>query len=74
MSDITLVKFRKKAIMSQFELADKLGVSQQAVAKWENGSCLPRAELLPRLAEILGCTVDELLTKEKSPPSGEGEV
>lgn len=73
MSDITLVKFRKKANMSQLELADKLGVSQQAVAKWEAEVCFPRAELLPRLAEILGCTVDELLAKEKAPSDTEQE-
>lgn len=69
-----LKSFRKKKRLSQKDLAESLGVGQSAVAMWENGSCFPRAELLPRLAEILGCTVDELLVKEKAPPSGEGEV
>nr|DAO66773.1 MAG TPA: Helix-turn-helix XRE-family like protein [Caudoviricetes sp.] len=47
--------------ITQEELAQRLGVSQQAIAKWENGSSQPRTALLPKLADILGCTVDELL-------------
>lgn len=58
---IDFKNFRKEASLSQQEIADKLGVSQQCVAKWESGESLPRADKLPQLAEILGCTVDELL-------------
>lgn len=65
---------RKSRNMTQEELASRLNVSRTAVTMWETGQSLPRTELLPRLAEILGCTVDELLIKEKAPPSGEGEV
>ena len=52
---------RLKKNITQDELARMLGVTQQAVMKWENGSSQPRAALLPKLADILGCTVDELL-------------
>ena len=52
---------RKKIGLCQYEVAARLGVTQQAVAKWETGTSLPRADLLPKLADVLGCTVDELL-------------
>ena len=52
---------RKEANIKQTQLAESLGVTQQAVAKWETGTSLPRADLLPKLADVLGCTVDELL-------------
>ena len=42
-----------------------LNVSPQAVSKWENNQTCPDISLLPRLAEILGVTVDELLTGKK---------
>ena len=59
MNDIAKIRLKKR--MSQRQMADKLGVTQQAVAKWETGKSMPRADMLPQLASILGCTVDELL-------------
>lgn len=53
--------YREKLSFSQSELAEKLGVSQQAVAKWETGEAMPRADKLPQLAKLLGCTADKLL-------------
>ena len=53
---------RKAAGMTQDDLAAKLGVSAQAVSKWENDISCPDIQLLPTLAQVLGCTVDELLT------------
>lgn len=53
-------ELRQKQGLSQQQLADKLGVSQQAVAQWENGERKPRTEKLQLLAEILHCTIDEL--------------
>lgn len=64
---------RKSRNMTQEELASRLNVSRTAVTMWETGQSLPRTELLPRLAEILGCTVDELLVKEKAPSDTEQE-
>ncbi|MCM1025195.1 MAG: helix-turn-helix domain-containing protein [Roseburia sp.] len=42
-------------------LAERLGVSPQAVSKWENGRCLPEASILPGLARALDCSIDSLL-------------
>ena len=41
--------------------AEKLRVSQSAVSMWETGESLPRAELLPKIAALYNCTVDDLL-------------
>ena len=56
---------REKRGITQAELADSLCVTQGAISQWETGKSFPRAELLPKLADILGCTVDELLRKEE---------
>lgn len=53
---------RKAANLTQEDLASKLGVSAQAVSKWENDVSCPDIQLLPALAQEFGCTVDELLT------------
>lgn len=47
--------------LSQERLANLLKVDRSTVAKWETGKSMPRAELLPKIAKILGCTVDDLL-------------
>jgi transcriptional regulator with XRE-family HTH domain len=38
-----------------------MGIDRSAIAKWETGAAMPRADKLTELAKILGCTVDELL-------------
>lgn len=58
-------KMREKAGLSQTELGKKIGVRQSTIAMWENGENLPRASTLIKLAEILECSVDELLKEEK---------
>lgn len=55
-------KFRKEKGLTQEELAEKLGVSSQAVSKWENDASCPDISLLPQLCRILGITTDELLS------------
>lgn len=62
----TIVSLRKSKNMTQMELADKLGISFQAVSNWERGNSMPDISKLPELAEIFGVTLDELLG-EKSP-------
>lgn len=52
---------RKEANMTQMELADRMGISFQAVSNWERGNSMPDISKLPELAEIFGVTVDELL-------------
>lgn len=55
---------RTKAGLSQRSVAEKMNVSPAAVALWDTGKSKPRAALLPKLAELYGCTVDELLRNE----------
>lgn len=55
---------RKKAGLTQKELAEKLGVDQSAVSFWETGRSAPRGAKLFRLADILNCTIDELFGRE----------
>ena len=57
-------KLRKEKNLTQEELAELLSVSGQAVSKWEQDRSYPDILLLPTLANILGVTVDELLTGE----------
>lgn len=55
-----LQKLRKKKDLTQEELAQKLGVTFQAVSKWENAKAAPDIFLLPTMAGIFGCTIDQL--------------
>ena len=59
-------KHRKEKNLTQEELAAKLGISSQAVSKWENDLSCPDIALLPQLCRILGNSVDELLTGERN--------
>lgn len=52
---------RKKAGLTQEELAEKLEITAQAISKWENGHTLPETVLLPSLAEFLDCSIDYIL-------------
>lgn len=58
-------KFRKEKHMTQEELAKVMGVSSQAVSKWETDTSCPDISLLPQLCKVLGVTTDELLTGKK---------
>ena len=57
---------RENAGYTQAYVAKALCVSQQTVAKWETGVCLPRSDRLPALAKLYGCSVDELLNDGRS--------
>lgn len=52
---------RKEKGMTQLELAEKMGVTDKAVSKWERDLSFPDVSSIPKLAEILGITVDELM-------------
>lgn len=56
-----ILYYRKRAGLSQEALAAKVGVSRQAVSKWELGDTVPELEKLVALAKIFGVTTDELL-------------
>ncbi len=57
-----IAALRREKGLKQDELAESLGVSPQAVSKWENDQTCPDISLLPLLAKILGVSVDELLS------------
>lgn len=56
-----IAEHRKRLMMTQDQLAEQLGVTAQAVSKWENDQSCPDISILPKLAEIFGTTTDELL-------------
>lgn len=59
-----LSALRKEHSMTQEEVASRVGVSPQAVSKWENDQSYPDIMLLPQIAQMYGVTVDELLSRE----------
>lgn len=67
-----IVHNRKRLGLTQDALAERLGVTPQAVSKWENDQSCPDIAMLPRLAEIFGITTDSLLGLEA--PAKEAEV
>jgi len=67
-----IVQNRKRMGLTQDALAERLGITAQAVSKWENDQSCPDITMLPRLAEIVGITTDALLGVE--PPAKEAEV
>ena len=56
-----IYKLRTEAALSQAQLAEKLGVSDKAVSKWENGKSKPQIDMLKKLAIIFGVQVEEML-------------
>ena len=69
MDQIKIGKFisecRKEKGYTQVKLAEKLGITNRAVSKWETGKSLPDASVMIELCELLGINVNELLTGEK---------
>ena len=64
--------YRKKLNISQEELGARLGVSRQAVSKWETGTADPSTSNLLALAKLFGVSAEELLQSvEKSAPNTE---
>lgn len=59
-----ILSLRKARNMSQEELADKLGVSRQAVSRWEVGSALPDASNILQLSKLFGVSADYLLNDD----------
>ncbi|MGI5897676.1 MAG: helix-turn-helix transcriptional regulator [Candidatus Dojkabacteria bacterium] len=56
-----LEHLRKSANLSQEDFAYKLGVSRQAVSKWESGAAYPETEKILKMCDIFNCTLDELM-------------
>lgn len=61
-----LKTIRKQAGMSQEKLAEKLGVSRQAVTKWESDTGIPDLENIMAISALFDISIDELLGREKA--------
>lgn len=76
MINMNLVSLRKQNNMTQEEAAERIGVSRQAIAKWEKGESLPDLENCAALAKLYGVSIDDLVNySEKQmgmpiPPKG----
>ena len=55
---------RKANHLTQMQLAEKLGISDRAVSKWENGRSMPDSSIMPELCRLLGITVNDLFNGE----------
>ena len=69
MDQIKIGKFisacRKQVNLTQLQLADKLGITDKAISKWERGIAMPDTSIMLQLCDILGISVNELLSGEK---------
>ena len=61
---IRIKELRKERGLSQTAIAEAVGVTSGAVSQWEAGLTNPTLETLVKVAQVLGCTVDELLRTE----------
>ena len=69
-----IMEHRKRLGLTQDALAEKLGITAQAISKWENDLSCPDIATLPRLAAIFGITTDELLGMEPQSKVHQAEV
>lgn len=60
-----IAELRKEQSMTQKELADKLGVTDKAVSKWERGKGIPDVDSIERLSSVLGVSVSELFAAKR---------
>ena len=60
-----IAKQRKIKKLTQMELAEKLGVTDRSISNWENGKNMPDLSLFKQLCDILGITINKLLSGEK---------
>ena len=63
-----IMKLRKKLGFSQEEVAEKIGVTRQTIAKWENGDSIPDVVHSNALAELFDITLDDLVNFKGSEP------
>ena len=61
---MNIAERRKRAGYTQTDLAKLMNVDQSAVSKWESGAAKPLKKLHEKLAQVLGCTVDELMKED----------
>jgi putative transcriptional regulator len=61
----SIKELREKQGLTQEELSNTLNVGRTAVTMWETGKTFPRSELLPKIAEVLKCSIDDLFDSAK---------
>ena len=61
---------RKEKGLTQKEVADRLNITDKAVSKWERDLACPDTQTIPKLAEILGVSLEELLNAKSTPSTG----
>ena len=61
-----IAECRKKLSLTQKQLAEKLGITDKAISKWERGMAMPDTSIMLELCDILGISVNELLCGEKN--------
>ena len=61
-----IAECRKQKSLTQMQLAEKLGITDKAVSKWERGIAMPDTSIMLELCDILGISVNELLSGEKN--------
>ena len=57
---ISIKRLRIQAKLTQEDVAKALNIRQSTVSMWENGKNVPRSEMLPKIARLFDCTIDEL--------------
>ncbi len=67
---MNLQKMREAAGLTQSSVAKAMGVNVSTVTHWENNDAMPRAAKLPKLADVLGCSIDELFGRDSPPAAG----
>lgn len=61
-----LRKIRRALDMTQAELARRLGVTKEAVCRWEKGKCNPPLARVMQIAKVLNCTVNDLIGEKEA--------
>lgn len=62
---MSIASLRQSKGLTQQNLADELNINRSTVAMWEAGESFPRADKLPILARILGCTINDLFEDDE---------
>ena len=60
-----IAECRKQKNLTQMQLAEKLGITDKAISKWERGIAMPDTSIMLELCDILSISVNELLSGEK---------
>lgn len=66
-----IATLRKEKGMTQLDLAEKMGLTDKAVSKWERNLSCPDINAIPQLADVLGVSVEELMQAKKEPAAAE---